>query len=95
MVELTGFEQTLFDIKRKKVNQQIKEIIRYGKLTDSEDKINAAIRLVEIYLGKYLKLCATPDEALELVSRVTILRQQRMKVKKMIATQAYAYSTQK
>ena len=94
MVELSGFDKSLFDVKRKKVNKYIKDMVRYGQLDGDEEKVNKAIRIVNIYLGKYVKDCNDEQEALELIDKVTLLRKQRIKLRRHIAAQVYAYAKQ-
>jgi hypothetical protein len=94
MVELSGFDKSLFDVKRKKVNEYIKNMVHYGQLDGDEEKVNNAIRIVNIYLGKYIKDCNDEQEALELVDKVTMLRKQRIKLRRHIAAQVYAYAKQ-
>jgi hypothetical protein len=95
MIELTGFDRAMFDVKRKKVNDQIKGIIKNGDFADDEEKVKAAIKVVEIYLGKYFQSCTNENEALELVNKVTVLRRQRIQLKRLIAVQVYSYSSNK
>ena len=95
MINLYGFDRTMFDVKRKRVNDKIKAVVRYGKLEGDEAKVKEAISIVEMYLGKYFAQCSSEEEALELVNKVTYLRTQHMKLRRHIASEAYAYATAK
>lgn len=92
MVELLGFDKTLFDVKRKRVSDKIKAIVRYGKLEGDEAKINEAINLVEMYMGKYFSKCENEEEAMELVNKVTFLRAQHMKLRRHVAAKVFEYA---
>jgi hypothetical protein len=92
MLELTGFDKMMFDVKRKRANEQIKNVVRYGKLVDDDRKLNEAIHIVEMYLGKYFSKCGDEREALELVNKVTLLRKEPIKLKRLIAAKVYEYS---
>jgi len=92
MLELKGFEKSLFEVKRKKVNEYIKNLSRDGSLATDELKIHQAVSYLEVYLNSYLRLCYSEEDVLELVNRIPALRKERVRVRRRIAAEAYVYA---
>jgi len=92
MLELKGLDKTMFDVKRKRANELIKTLAKSGKLKDDTSKLDEAIHIVEMYLGKYFSLCQDETEALGLVEKVPLLRKEPIKLRRKIAAKVYEYS---
>jgi len=91
MVELKGLDKTMFDVKRKRANELIKTLVKSGKLKNDTTKLEEAIHIVEMYLGKYFSLCQDEAEALELVEKVPLLRREPIKLRRQVAAEVYEY----
>jgi len=92
MKELTGLNKYLFNIKRDRVNERLKQIIGIDKAGNNLEKTEKVIVVIQMYMGRYFEKCENIREAVALINKISVLRREKIKTKQFIARNVFEYA---